>query len=170
MYGNAPQPSYAELAALTTELRGEIVWLKARIEELEKKNPTQRFGQSCSVKADEKRRRDADEKKSGKPKTHGSGKDQQASERRGRVPNQDKIDKADALLNQLSRQWEHEFESLCQLLAVSAVVHADETSCPLSFHDSRIHVRQWRQFPHHSIRSLCPPNVPTQCAHGVDTL
>lgn len=35
---------------------------------------------------------------------------------------------ADALLNQLSRQWETEFESLCSLLAVSAVVHADETS------------------------------------------
>ncbi|MCX7389350.1 MAG: hypothetical protein NTX48_22025 [Planctomycetales bacterium] len=39
---------------------------------------------------------------------------------------------ADALLNQLSRQWEHEFESLCQLLAVSAVVHADETSWSLN--------------------------------------
>lgn len=35
---------------------------------------------------------------------------------------------ADALLNQLARGWEGEFESLCQLLAVSAVVHADETS------------------------------------------
>lgn len=35
---------------------------------------------------------------------------------------------ADALLNQLSREWEGEFEALCQLLAVSAVVHADETS------------------------------------------
>jgi len=35
---------------------------------------------------------------------------------------------ADAFLNQLSRQWEGEFESLCSLLSVSAVVHADETS------------------------------------------
>lgn len=35
---------------------------------------------------------------------------------------------ADALLNRLSRSWESEFESLCQLLAVSAVVHTDETS------------------------------------------
>jgi transposase len=35
---------------------------------------------------------------------------------------------ADALLSQLARQWTNEFESLCQLLAVSAVVHADETS------------------------------------------
>lgn len=35
---------------------------------------------------------------------------------------------ADAMLSQLSRAWEREFESLCQLLAVSAVVHADETS------------------------------------------
>ena len=34
----------------------------------------------------------------------------------------------DALLNQLSRQWESEFETLCELLARSAVVHADETS------------------------------------------
>ena len=30
---------------------------------------------------------------------------------------------ADALLNQLSRQWEHEFESLCQLLAVKEASH-----------------------------------------------
>jgi hypothetical protein len=35
---------------------------------------------------------------------------------------------ADSLLNQLADQWTDEFESLCQLLAVSAVVHADETS------------------------------------------
>lgn len=35
---------------------------------------------------------------------------------------------ADALLNQLSREWETEFESLCMLLAVSALVYADETS------------------------------------------
>lgn len=35
---------------------------------------------------------------------------------------------ADALLNQLSREWENEFESLCELLAISAVVHTDETS------------------------------------------
>lgn len=34
---------------------------------------------------------------------------------------------ADALLNQLSRQWEAEFDNLCVLLAHSAVVHADET-------------------------------------------
>ncbi|MBS1982924.1 MAG: transposase [Bdellovibrionales bacterium] len=34
----------------------------------------------------------------------------------------------DALLNTLTREWEGEFETLCQLLAVSAVVHADETS------------------------------------------
>ena len=39
---------------------------------------------------------------------------------------------ADALLNQLSREWETEFESLCMLLAVSAVVHADETSWSLN--------------------------------------
>jgi transposase len=35
---------------------------------------------------------------------------------------------ADALLNQLSRQWESEFDVLCTLLANSAVVHSDETS------------------------------------------
>lgn len=35
---------------------------------------------------------------------------------------------ADAMLNQLSKQWADEFESLCELLAVSAVVHTDETS------------------------------------------
>jgi len=32
------------------------------------------------------------------------------------------------LLNQLSKQWENEFESLCTLLAISAVVNTDETS------------------------------------------
>ena len=35
---------------------------------------------------------------------------------------------ADSLLNQLSKQWENEFESLCELLAISAVVNTDETS------------------------------------------
>jgi len=34
----------------------------------------------------------------------------------------------DALLNQLARQWEEEFDHLCTLLANSLVVHADETS------------------------------------------
>ena len=34
---------------------------------------------------------------------------------------------ADALLNQLARQWAKEFELLCMLLANSLVVHADET-------------------------------------------
>jgi hypothetical protein len=34
----------------------------------------------------------------------------------------------DALLNQLARHWESEFDRLCTLLANSAVVHADETS------------------------------------------
>lgn len=34
----------------------------------------------------------------------------------------------DALLNQLSRHWEEQFEILCRLVANSAVVHADETS------------------------------------------
>jgi transposase len=33
----------------------------------------------------------------------------------------------EALLNQLSRHWESEFETLCALLANSLVVHADET-------------------------------------------
>lgn len=34
---------------------------------------------------------------------------------------------ADALLNQLARRWEKEFDHLCTLLANSLVVHADET-------------------------------------------
>lgn len=38
----------------------------------------------------------------------------------------------DALLTQLSRHWEGEFERLCTLLANSAVVHADETSWSLN--------------------------------------
>jgi transposase len=39
---------------------------------------------------------------------------------------------ADALLYQLSRHWEREFEALCTLLANSLVVHADETSWSLN--------------------------------------
>lgn len=39
---------------------------------------------------------------------------------------------ADALLNQLARHWERDFESLCRLLSVSTVVHADETSWSLN--------------------------------------
>jgi transposase len=37
----------------------------------------------------------------------------------------------DALLYRLGRHWENEFETLCTLLAHSAVVHADETSWSL---------------------------------------
>ncbi len=39
---------------------------------------------------------------------------------------------ADALLRQLARHWQNEFETLCTLLANSLVVHADETSWSLS--------------------------------------
>jgi transposase len=39
---------------------------------------------------------------------------------------------ADALLQQLSRHWTNEFETLCTLLANSLVVHADETSWSLN--------------------------------------
>jgi transposase len=39
-----------------------------------------------------------------------------------------KKSQVDALLDRLSRHWEHEFEVLCTLLANSLVVHADETS------------------------------------------
>jgi transposase len=39
---------------------------------------------------------------------------------------------ADALLKQLSRHWESEFDGLCTLLANSAVVHTDETSWSLN--------------------------------------
>lgn len=35
---------------------------------------------------------------------------------------------AETLLNRLAREWEPEFDALCELLAVSTVVHADETS------------------------------------------
>jgi transposase len=43
-----------------------------------------------------------------------------------------KKSQADALLNQLARRWEGEFDLLCTLLAHSAVVHADETSWSLN--------------------------------------
>jgi transposase len=39
---------------------------------------------------------------------------------------------ADALLSQLSRHWEREFDVLCTLLANSLVVHADETGWSLN--------------------------------------
>ncbi|OWK35276.1 IS66 family transposase [Fimbriiglobus ruber] len=39
---------------------------------------------------------------------------------------------ADALLRQLSRHWEKEFDTLCTLLAHAAVVHADETRWSLN--------------------------------------
>jgi transposase len=35
---------------------------------------------------------------------------------------------ADRMLNRLAKEWLPEFDALCQLLAVSAVVYADETS------------------------------------------
>jgi len=244
MDGAGQQPSYAELAALVVQLQATVAALMKRIDDLEtenaklkaenaelrKKNPTQRLDKSYSMTAEEKRRQEAEQKTSGTAKKHGSHGDKQSSERRGRKPNQDKIDRADlhelvlpegfnitrckphsdrtvwrirngkatlvvyeiwrgpngeageiegvmplsefgleihtavaflvsmvglsmdkvceqlkffwelelsksqadALLNQLSREWETEFESLCMLLAVSAVVHADETSSSLN--------------------------------------
>jgi hypothetical protein len=251
MDGAGQQPSYAELAALVVQLQATVAVLMKRIDDLEKenaglksrivvleaenaelrkKNPTQRLDKSYSMTAEEKRREEAEQKKVGTAKKHGSHGDKQSSERRGRIPNQDKIDRADrhdlvlpegfritqckphydrpvwrirngkatlvvyeiwrgpngelsdiegvlplsefgleihtavaflvsmvglsidkvceqlkffweldlsksqadALLNQLSREWETEFESLCMLLAVSAVVHADETSWSLN--------------------------------------
>lgn len=39
---------------------------------------------------------------------------------------------ADAMLNRLAKEWLPEFDALCQLLAVSAVVSADETSWSLN--------------------------------------
>jgi hypothetical protein len=39
---------------------------------------------------------------------------------------------ADALLSRLAREWHSEFDQLCQLLAISAVVCADETSWSLN--------------------------------------
>jgi hypothetical protein len=39
-----------------------------------------------------------------------------------------KKSQADALLSSLARTWESEFDSLCTLLANSAIVHTDETS------------------------------------------
>ena len=258
MDGAVQQPSYAELAAVVVQLQATVerltkriddleaenARLKARVAELEaentklrventelrKKNPTQRLDKSYSMTAEEKRRQEAEQKNAGTAKKHGSHGDKQSSERRGRMPNQDKIDRADqhelvlpegfrltqctphidrlvwrirngkatlvvyeiwrgpngelgdiegvlplsefgmeihtavaflvsmvglsidkvceqlkffweldlsksqadALLNQLSREWEPEFESLCMLLAVSAVVHADETSWSLN--------------------------------------
>ena len=36
----------------------------------------------------------------------------------------------DALVNQLARQWEEEFDLLCLLLANSLVVHTEETGWP----------------------------------------
>jgi transposase len=39
-----------------------------------------------------------------------------------------KKSQADAVLRQLSRHWEKEFDALCTLVANSAIVHADETS------------------------------------------
>lgn len=221
---------HAALVALVQELREEVValrkenaQLKQRIAELEDNgNPTQRLGESYSLRAEEQRERDRQSADSGRKKK----RKRQKSSRRGRVTTQDKIDdadrielvipdgfdvaqcqplrerpvwriengqavrvvydlyrgpggeipgingvlprsefgveihiavafltfiigisldkvcglmkffwkldlsksQADALLNQLARLWESEFESLCQLLAVSAVVHADETS------------------------------------------
>ena len=244
MDGASEHSRASELAALVVQLRADVARLTRRIDELEeenaslkaenatlrKKNPTQRLDQSYSLAAEEKRRQATKETSAGAAKKHGSHGDKQSSKRRGRIPNQHKIDRAeehqivlpegfeitqcrphidrpvwrirdgkavlvvyeiwrspggevgtiegvlplsefgleihtavaflvsmvglsmdkvceqlkffweldlsksqaDALLNQLSREWESEFEALCMLLAVSAVVHADETSWSLN--------------------------------------
>jgi transposase len=196
-----------------------IAELEAELKELRKKNPTQRLDDAYSVKAEEKRREDAQQ--------HGkSKKKKQKSKRRGRITTAEKLalatqeediwpseysleqctfrysrvawriingqavlvayhiyagpdgrvpqvpgvpkrgefgteiitslayqhyiaglpldtvigefafywnlalrkSQADSMLNRLAKDWLPEFDALCQLLAVSAVVYADETS------------------------------------------
>lgn len=207
-----------ELVALVGELRGEIVRLKERIAELEKKNPTKRLSEPYSLRSEEQRQAKAKKirkrKRGTKPKRPGrratstkvdlaqrgelvlppgysieecrevgervvwrieNGRAVRVVYHIYRGPNGERgvidgvpdraefgleiqvavayltyvigisLDKvcaqldffwglplaksqADAILNQLSRRWNDEFEALCQLLSVSAVVHADETS------------------------------------------
>ena len=196
-----------------------IAELEAELKELRKKNPTQRLDEAYSVKAEEKRREDAQQDGASKKKT-------QKSKRRGRITTAEKLamatleenicpaeytleqcsfrysrvawriingqavlvayhiyagpagrvpqvpgvpkrgefgseiitalayqhtiaglpldtvigefefywnltlrkSQADSMLNRLAKEWLPEFDALCQLLAVSAVVYADETS------------------------------------------
>jgi transposase len=215
------------LIALILQLQERLAVLEVRdreqsrrIEELEKRNPTQRLDEAYSVKAEEKRRADArQEGKSKRPK-------KQKSKRRGRISTAEKLalashhedvwpiefskedcrlrysrpvwriidgravrvayhiyagpdgrvpqihgvpkrgefgreilialayqhymaglpldtvveefsfywdltlrkSQSHAMLNRLAKEWLPEFDALCQLLAVSAVVYADETS------------------------------------------
>jgi len=90
------------MASLVVQWRGDIASLAKRFEELEKenrklrkKNPTQRLDKPYSRTAEEMRRRKDEEKKSGTPKKHGSSSDRQTSDRRWRMPKQDKNDRAD---------------------------------------------------------------------------
>ncbi len=207
-----------ELIALILEMREQMAEQARQIEELKKRNPTPRFAEAYSMKAEEKRQADAEQ--AGK-----SGRRKQKSTRRGRIRTAEKLaqatmhediwpaphpledcplkysrpvwriidgravlvayhihagpdgcipqipgvpqrgefgreiivalswqhyvlglsldkviaeqeffwglriskSQADSMLNRLSKEWLPEFDALCQLLAVSAVVHADET-------------------------------------------
>ncbi|MCA9199167.1 MAG: transposase [Planctomycetales bacterium] len=61
-----------------------------------------------------------------------------------------KKSQADRLLNHLARAWETEFESLCTILANSAVVHCDETSWSINsvwaFLNKHVTVKQVKKF------------------------
>lgn len=209
----------ASQAKLVARQAKRIEELEAEVEELRKKNPTQRLDDAYSVKAEEKRREDAQQ-------TGTSKKKKQKSRRRGRITTAEKLamatqeeniwpaestleqcsfrysrvawriingqavlvayhmyagpdgrvpqipgvpkrgefgteiitalayqhtiaglpldtivgefefywnltlrkSQADSMLNRLAKEWLPEFDALCQLLAVSAVVYADETS------------------------------------------
>jgi transposase len=218
--------SVEDLVGLVLQLRAQlesqakrIAELERELEEYRKKNPTQRLSESYSLKAEEKRRDDA--QRGGK-----SGRKRQKSKRRGRISTAEKLaaatlresvfpagyslpectlrysrvawriidgqavlvrydiyagpdgcvplipgvpkrgefgteiitalayqhfiaglpldtvigefefywnltlrkSQADRMLNRLAQDWLPEFDALCQLLAVSAVVYADETS------------------------------------------
>lgn len=220
--------SHDELVGLILKMQKQLAAQAKRIEELEselkelrKKNPTQRLDDAYSVKAEEKRRLDAQQAEAGSAK-----KKKQKSQRRGRITTAEKLaaatqeedvwpsdfslsectfrysrvawriidgqaalvayhiyagpdgrvpqvpgvpkrgefgteiitalayqhyiaglpldtvigefdfywnltlrkSQADRMLNRLAKEWLPEFDALCQLLAVSAVVYADETS------------------------------------------
>ena len=120
------------LAGLILQMRRQMEAQAKRIEELEselkelrKKNPTQRLDEAYSVKAEEKRREDAQQ--TGKPK-----KKKQKSKRRGRITTAEKL----AAATQEEHVWpaEHVLQECTRRYARIAWRTIDGQAVPGTYH------------------------------------
>ena len=79
---------------------------------------------------------------------------------------------ANALLDQLAQHWEPEFDALCELIVLAAVLHADETSWPVGADNTSLWVflsalHSVFKFGVHKDKATLHETVPPQLFRGI---